>query len=185
MCSSPATVFYLEMRDRNAFRPSAARPGFDVTIVDPSDPEFNRRFYCSVGSQWDWTDRLSWSEDDWRPYVDRDVLKTFVGQLNGSDVGYFELEVQVSGNVEIVYFGLLPEYIGKGLGGPLLSAAVDRAWELPCTERVWVHTCTQDHKHALDNYRARGFKLFKTERKLLTAEQGGSLNSEKPGASLH
>jgi len=115
---------------------------------------------------------LSWSQDVWERYVDRDVLKTFVGQLNGDDVGYFELEAQLSGNVEIVYFGLLPEYIGKGLGGTLLSAAVDRAWAFSGTERVWVHTCTHDHKNALDNYRARGFELFRTEREPLQSEQG-------------
>lgn len=157
------------MCGRNTFRPSPACPDFDAVIVDPSDPELNCRFYRSVGSQWEWTDRLSWSQDDWQRYVGRDVLKTFVGQLNGRDVGYFELETQESGNVEIMYFGLLPEYIGKGLGGPLLSAAVKRAWDFSDTERVWVHTCTHDHKHALDNYRARGFELFRTEREPLQA----------------
>ena len=155
------------MCKRAAFQPSPAVADFEAVLVDPPDPEFNRRFYCSVGSQWDWTVRLSWSEDDWQRYVGRDVLKTFVGRLSGDDVGYFELEAQESGNVEIVYFGLLPEYIGKGLGGPFLSLAVERSWEFLGTERVWVHTCTHDHKHALDNYRARGFELFKTERKPL------------------
>ena len=151
------------MCERDASRPSPVRTDFDAVIVDPSDPDLNRRFYCSVGSQWEWTDRLSWSEDDWQRYVDRDVLKTFVGQLNGCDVGYFELETQESGNMEIVLFGLLPESIGKGLGGPLLSAAIERAWEFSDTERIWLHTCTHDHKHALDNYRARGFEIFTTE----------------------
>jgi GNAT superfamily N-acetyltransferase len=169
--STSVTVFHLEMCGRNAFRPSAARPDFDAVIVDPPDPELNRRFYCSVGYQWEWTDRLSWSQNVWQRYVDRDVLKTFVGKLNGDDVGYFELEIQESGNVEIVYLGLLPEYIGKGLGGTLLSAAVERAWEFSGTERIWVHTCTHDHKHALDNYRARGFELFRVERGPLKADQ--------------
>ena len=158
------------MCERDAFQPSPVHLDFDVAIVDPSDFELNRRFYCSVGSQWDWTDRLNWSQDEWLNYVDRDVLKTYVGRLNGCDVGYFELEIQESGNIEIVLFGLLPQYIGKGLGGSLLSAAVDCAWEFSDTDRVWVHTCTHDHKHALDNYRARGFKLFRTELELLQPE---------------
>ena len=142
-------VFHLEMLDRAGLRPRPPVAGFVTKAVDPPDPGLNRRFYCSVGAQWHWTDRLTWSEIDWRKYVDRDFLKTFVGKLDGVEVGYFELEVQASGNVEIVYFGLLPDYIGKGLGGSFLSAAVKRAWELPGTKRVWLHTCTQDHKHAL------------------------------------
>ena len=156
-------VFHLEMLDRAGLRPRPPVAGFVTKAVDPPDPGLNRRFYCSVGAQWHWTDRLTWSEIDWRKYVDRDFLKTFVGKLDGVEVGYFELEVQASGNVEIVYFGLLPDYIGKGLGGSFLSAAVKRAWELPGTKRVWLHTCTQDHKHALNNYQDRGFEVFKTE----------------------
>ena len=88
---------------------------------------------------------------------------TYVAHFDGQEVGYFELESQKGGDVEIVYFGLLPDFIGRGLGGALLSAAVERAWEITDTRRVWVHTCTEDHKHALDNYRQRGFILFKTE----------------------
>lgn len=168
---SSATVFHLEMGERDAFRPSAIRPGFDVALVDSPDPELNRRFYCAVGAQWEWNDRLVWSEDAWLSHVSRDALRTYVGRLDGRDVGYFELEAQEAGNMEIVYFGLLPEYIGKGLGGSLLSAAIARAWEPSDTKRVWVHTCTHDHKRALDNYRARGFEVFKTEQEPLTAEQ--------------
>ena len=66
------------------------------------------------------------------------------------------------GNIEIKYFGLLSEFIGQGLGGPLLTAAIERAWAIPMTRRLWVHTCTSDHERALDNYLQRGFKLFKT-----------------------
>lgn len=157
------TVFHLEMLERSAFQPSRIRPGLEADVVDPPNPEINRRYYRSVGSPWRWTDRLSWSLEDWQNYANRDSLKTFVGRLDGLEIGYFELEIQDSGNLEIVYFGLLPDHIGKGLGGPFLSAAVEQAWNLPRTTRVWVHTCTQDHKHALENYQARGFKVFKTE----------------------
>ena len=162
MPTTSTTIFHLEMRDPQAFRPRAGPPGFQVAIVAPPNPELNRRFYCTVGSQWQWTDRRKWSEDDWQRYVQRDVLRTWVGQLHNQSVGYFELETQDDGNIEIVYFGLLPEFIGRGLGGALLSAAIERAWDAPDTRRVWVHTCTHDHQHALDNYRKRGFTIFKT-----------------------
>jgi GNAT superfamily N-acetyltransferase len=161
--STPTTVYHLEMYDPRAFCPKAGPPGFEVAIVAPPKPELNRRFYCDVGSQWEWNDRLPWSEDDWHRYVHRDALRTWVGQLHGQSVGYFELETQDDGNIEIAYFGLLPEFIGRGIGGALLSAAIQRAWDAPDTRRVWAHTCTHDHKHALDNYRKRGFDVFKTE----------------------
>lgn len=157
------TIYYLEMLDRQAFCSKAALPGLEVSLVAPPDPELNRRFYQEVGALWKWTDRLSWSGDDWHRYVHRDAIRTWVGRLRGQSTGYFELEFQNDGNVQIAYFGLLPEFIGRGLGGPLLTAAIERAWQAPDTRRVWVHTCTDDHKHALDNYLQRGFLLFKTE----------------------
>ncbi len=164
MLQSPIrAVFHLEMLDRAALRSRPPVAGLVTKTVDPPDPDLNRRFYYSVGSEWHWTDRLSWSKNDWQDYVDRDVLNTFVGKLDGVEVGYFELEAQASGSVEIVYFGLLPDYIGKGLGGSFLSTALERVWELPGTKRIWLHTCTQDHKHALKNYQDRGFAIFKTE----------------------
>jgi GNAT superfamily N-acetyltransferase len=151
------------MCDPKAFCPKAGPPGFVVDIVAPPEPELNRRFYCTVGSLWEWTDRLKWSEDDWHRYVHRDALRTWVGQLHGRTAGYFELESQNEGNTEIASLGLLPEFIGQGIGGALLSTAIQCAWVVPGTRRVWVHTCTRDHKHALDNYRKRGFKVFRTE----------------------
>jgi len=161
--TTSTTTYHLEMRDPKAFIPKAPPSDFEVAIVAPPNPELNRQFYREVGSQWEWTDRLTWTTDDWRSYVQRDSLKTWVGTLHGQSIGYFELELQEGGNIEIVYFGVLPEFIGRGLGGTFLSAAVQSAWDTPGTQRVWVHTCTLDHVHALDNYRKRGFEIFKTE----------------------
>jgi GNAT superfamily N-acetyltransferase len=151
------------MCDPNNFRPKAELPGFEVAIVTPPKPELNRQFYGAVGSQWQWADRLEWSEDDWHRYVHRDALTTCVGQSYGKSVGYFELESKDDGDIEIAYFGLLPEFIGRGMGGALLTAAVEHAWGIRGTRRIWVHTCTHDHEHALDNYCKRGFSVFKTE----------------------
>lgn len=156
-------IHYLEMRNRQMLRPKAALPGFAVSLVDPSDPDLNRRMYHRVGHAWDWADRRSWSDHDWHRYVQRSVLQTWIGHWHGQVAGYFELEGQEGDNVEIVYFGLLPEYIGRGLGGSLLTRAVECAWSFPDTRRVWLHTCTKDHPHALENYQSRGFDLYKTE----------------------
>lgn len=163
--SKSTTIYHLEMRDPKAYCPKTGPPGFEVKIIDPPNPGLNHWLYTRVGPQWEWTDRLNWSEDDWHCYVHRQALNTYIGEFHGQLAGYFELESQPHGNVEIAYFGLLPEFIGQGLGGPLLSAAIERAWKLPDTRRVWVHTCSRDHKHALDNYLKRGFKVFKTEQK--------------------
>jgi GNAT superfamily N-acetyltransferase len=157
-----ATIYYLEMRDPAAFRPSPCPPGFEVTLVDPPDPALNRRFYRAVGAQWKWTDRLQWSEEQWRRCVQRDSVATWLARLHDRSAGYFELESQDGGSVELVYLGLLPEYIGRGLGGPLLSAAVQQVWDLPGTRRLWVHTCTDDHRNALGNYLKRGFRIYRT-----------------------
>lgn len=159
----PATIFHLKMNERGDFLPGRTPSGFRVEAVEPPDPERNRELYRAVGDHWKWTDKLAWSDDDWREYVLQGKLSTYLGCLDGREIGYFELEAQDVGNVEITYFGLFPEHIGKGLGGALLSAAVEIAWGLPETKRIWVHTCTDDHEHALSNYLKRGFSIFKTE----------------------
>lgn len=147
-----------------AFRPGETKPGLSVSLVDPPDSAVNRSFYSAVGAAWNWTDRLAWSDDDWRRYVFRDGLATYLGTMDGGTIGYFELERQGGSDVEIKYFGLLPGFIGRGLGGAFLSMAVRRAWEWPGARRVWVHTCTKDHENALANYQKRGFTVFRTER---------------------
>ena len=81
--------------------------------------------------------------------------------MAGSPFGYIELDQQGE-SVEIAFFGLLPQYIGMKLGGFLLSEAIRLAWSLG-PKRVWVHTCTLDHEHALNNYLARGFSIYKEE----------------------
>ena len=156
-------IFHLEMSDRHAFCPKALPPGFAVERLAPADPAMNRRFYQLVGAPWRWTDKLQWSDGDWSRYVCREELGTWVARLGDDVVGYFELECQHDGDVEIKYLGLLPDFIGRGLGGPLLSQAVEAAWNLGGTRRVWVHTCTDDHEHALGNYLKRRFTIFKTE----------------------
>lgn len=156
-------TYYLEMCSPTSFSPKKDSMGLELTFINPPNPELNRRFYCEVGTLWKWTDRLVWNEENWEEYTCRDSLLTWVGKLNGKEVGYFELESQDNGNIEVVLFGLLPDSIGKGLGAAFLSLCIESAWCIPGAKRVWLHTCTLDHKHALDNYLKRGFKLYKTD----------------------
>jgi len=161
--SSSATITYLEMRSRDALRPSAAVEGFELVCVAPADAGINRRYYEQVGADWNWTDRLAWSDVDWQTHVEREELSTWLAMHEGQEVGYVELEQQPQGDVQISYFGLLPDHFGKGLGGAMLTAAIETAWSLAGTRRVWVHTCTDDHEGALPNYQKRGFRVFKVE----------------------
>ena len=161
--SESLTTYYLEMLNQDALLRKELTPGFRVSMVNPPDPKINEWYYKEVGGKWEWTDRLVWSDEEWKQYAQDPNLETWLGYLDDQAIGFFELQSQDNGNVEIVYFGLLSRFIEKGLGGPLLSAAVEQAWSIPRTTRVWVHTCTEDHPNALDNYRKHGFKLFKTD----------------------
>lgn len=154
-------VSHLEMRSREKFLPSEIPKGFDLRSV--CDPAVNERFYRQVGEAWQWTERFEWTKEAWSSWAERDELETWVAFFEGEEAGYVELQCQEEGNVEIVYFGLLPGMIGKGFGGAMLTSAVKRAWEIEGTRRVWLHTCTEDHPHAVSNYERRGFRLFKTE----------------------
>ena len=161
------TIYYLEMKSPGEFRcPRIANPQLEVKQSLNPSPELNRFFYAEVGKDWYWIDRLSWSEKQWLEYVSRPELETWVGYVSGQQAGYFELEMQPEANVEIVYLGLLPEFVGKGIGGQLLKAAIEQAWQMGA-RRVWLHTNTRDHPHALGNYQARCFRIFKQEQKYI------------------
>jgi len=157
-----STIYYLEMLDRGDLRAKDAPPGLEISMVAPPAFEVNRRFYKEVGATWEWTDRLPWSDEQWSAYVNRYELQTWTASVDGEPAGYFELEAQGAGDVEIVYFGLLDQYTGCGLGGAMLCEAVERAWSFGDARRVWLHTCTKDHPAALENYLRRGFQLYDT-----------------------
>lgn len=161
--SSVETRRYLEMLSPAELRPAPA-PREPVTISrqDPPDPEVNRQLYVSVGQDWRWIDRLVWTDDQWTAYVHAPDLETWVMRVNGAPAGYFELEVPRDRNAQIKYFGLVPGFVGRGLGGYLLTMAVRRAWESGA-KRVWLHTSSLDHPNALANYLARGFRVYDTE----------------------
>ena len=158
------TVVYLEMTNRADFWPSGrTEPSLSVVRAKIPCPELNQFLYSAVGSQWTWHARRSWDYAKWLAYLAREELQTWVGYVAGTPVGYFELE-RAGSDVEIAYFGLLPAFVGRGLGGPLLSMAIERAWNMDA-KRVWVHTCDLDHPAALQNYQARGFHVYKSEQR--------------------
>lgn len=156
------TVTHLEMVSPGELigKPCPA-PEASINLMPTPDPETNRYFYLTVGEEWGWFERRNWTLESWRRYVSRDVLSTWLLLWEGKPVGYCELEKQPENTVEIAYFGIIPEYTQKKLGGWFLSEMVRAAWSGD-TKRVWVHTCDLDHPAALANYLARGFRVFKT-----------------------
>ncbi|TVQ27497.1 MAG: GNAT family N-acetyltransferase, partial [Spirochaetaceae bacterium] len=156
------TVTHLEMTAPEQLRGPQRECACDYALLQAEIPcpEYNRFLYTSVGSQWMWHSRLTWDYARWMAYLDRPEVETWVATVHGTPAGYFELERQDKGNVELVYFGVMPRFTGQGLGGSLLTDAVNRAWSMGA-KRVWVHTCSLDHPHAIDNYTARGFTPFK------------------------
>lgn len=163
MPNIPVTTYYLEILDPRDLRPKRS-PRQDLALVQvaPPMPVLNRFFYTAVGGAWWWHDRLPWTHQEWLDYLDRPELETWMLTAAGIPAGYFELEAQPGDSVEVAYFGLLPAFIGGGLGGHLLTCAIERGFGRGA-RRVWLHTCTLDHPQALANYQARGFKLYKQE----------------------
>lgn len=157
------TVIFLEMRSPGEVKPKVTDdPRFQVRQATTPQWQFNRFLYSFVGEAWRWREKLVWTDDQWRAYVESDQLQTFVAWYDGSIAGYYELRSEEESGVEIAYFGLAPQFIGRGLGGPLLTSALQEAWRRT-NERVWVHTCTFDHPAALANYQARGLRIYKRE----------------------
>lgn len=169
------TTYYLEMNSPAELRPSRAHVAeLEIRRAHVPAPELNRFLYTAVGGDWHWVDRLDWTYARWLAYLSRPDIETWVAYVRGTPAGYFELERQAGDEVELAYFGLLPQFIGQGIGGLLLTSAIERAWKMGA-RRVWLHTCTLDHPAALAGYQARGLRIYKqeTEEKELPAASPG------------
>lgn len=152
---------YLQMTRPDELRP--IRSDDPCVRIEPAvdcPASFYRYLYREVGRPWHWLDRLGWSEEEIRAHLAKPDVAVWVMYHRGSPAGYFELQRHEDGSTEIAYLGLLPEFVGRGLGKPLMTAAVEQAWA-GGAHRVWLHTCTLDHTCALPGYLARGFRPFK------------------------
>jgi len=136
---------------------------YSLVSIDSINFQLNKFFYKNIGKNHKWIDRLSWSEEKWINYVSSENVKTYVFKSRDDLVGFFELIFHPEKNeTEIAYFGILEEYQNKKLGSYLLSEAIKKSFQ-DNVNRVWVHTCSLDHKNALNNYISRGMKIYKTE----------------------
>ena len=136
---------------------------YSLNLLDPINFQLNKFFYKNIGNKHKWVDRLIWTDEQWIDYVSTKNVKTYVLKFKEDLVGFFELiHHQNKKEVEIAYLGILEEYRNKKLGSYLLSEAIKESFKNRIN-RTWVHTCTLDHKNALNNYINRGMKIFKTE----------------------
>ena len=155
---------FLELKDlKNLKTNSINENKYSVKKIKP-DFQLNKFFYKQVGKKHRWVDRLSWSDEKWINYISNKNLETYIICEFDELAGFFELLYNPElKETEISYFGLLEEYIGKGIGGYSLSVALKKSFEKNI-RRVWLHTCTLDHPNALKNYIARGMTVFRKEK---------------------
>ena len=155
---------YLEIKSLNQLSEIKKPSGnYSLKQVFPNDFQLNKFFYKQIGKNYQWVDRLIWTDKNWIEYVSSPNLFTFVLKNNDDIAGFFELMYHKDKlETEIAYFGLLKEYFGKKLGGYMLSEAIKKSFSYN-VKRVWAHTCSLDHKNALKNYLSRGMKIYNTE----------------------
>ncbi|TVR21214.1 MAG: GNAT family N-acetyltransferase [Anaerolineaceae bacterium] len=152
---------YLEMRRRSDFQPAWVDvPDAQIIRLGRVDVAFYRFLYSEVGAAWRWRDRAAL--DDTALNAALAPARVDVLYVAGCPAGYAELAVSdaAAGDVELAYFGLRGDFIGRGLGKHLLSHAIQSAWDDETTRRLWLHTCNLDSPHAIDNYIKRGFGIY-------------------------
>lgn len=156
-------VTYLEMRSRPLL--SVARPYRGVMLLRLDQPTvaFYRYLYSAVGAQWGWVERSAMDDAALEALIDDPLVEIYVMYVGGTPAGMFELDRRVPGEVELLHFGLAPEFIGRGLGKPLLASAVEAAWDGE-PERVWVKSTSRDHPRGVMVYQWAGFVPYREER---------------------
>ena len=156
-------VTYLEMTARPA-RPPVPPPAGRLALMraERCTTAFYRFLYNTVGEPWLWFERRLWSDERLAAWVEKAAIEIFVLHVGGVPAGFYELDHGEPSDIELAYFGLMPEFIGRGYGAYLLRAAVDAAWQRN-PRRLWVHTCTYDHPRALGAYQRAGFVVYRRE----------------------
>ncbi len=156
--------FFLEIKKKQFLYKFPSIPKkTEVNLDEKKDININKFFYRQIGKDHFWRDRLLWSDKEWIKYVDNINLETGVMRLNEELVGFYEQEFHKEKNeIELIQMGILKEFQGKKFGSFLLEFIAQKAFDKN-VERLWVHTCSLDHKYALDNYLSKGFRIFKEE----------------------
>ncbi len=152
-------ITYLEMTAPPDRPPPVVRPGIEVRRATAPTLSFYRYLYDTIGADWLWTQRRRMPAEALIAVLRDPAVEINVLWVAGVPAGYAELDWRHAPEVELAYFGLIPEYIGQGLGGFLLDWAIARAWRTG-PRRLWVHTCDLDHPNALAVYQKAGFRAY-------------------------
>jgi GNAT superfamily N-acetyltransferase len=165
MATVPVTTWYLQATAADQLAPAPAPlPGVEIRRAQAASPELSRGMYAAVGADWWWIDRLDWDWARWAAHLSRPEVETWLAWLDGTPVGWAELEAG-GDDVKLGYLGVLPSFIGRGIGTRLLDAVLRRAWAMtePAPGRVWVHTCSLDGPAARRAYEGRGLRVYAEE----------------------
>jgi len=156
------TVFYLEMLGPCSRTIPAPRDGVLVIHARRPTVAYYRFLYNTVGKDYHWYSRGKLSDIDLAVTIQNPLNEVHVLHVEGTPAGFAELDRRIEGEIELVQFGLMPEFIGQGLGRYFLQWTIDKAWSYR-PRRFWLHTCTLDHPAALPNYQKAGFTIYKQE----------------------
>jgi GNAT superfamily N-acetyltransferase len=156
------TVCYLEMLGPSCRAVPAPRDGLAVCHARNPGVAYYRFLYNAVGNDFHWLDRRKTPDEKLAAILGDPLNELHVLHVDGTPAGFTELDRRCPGEIELSQFGLLPDFIGQGLGKWFLQWTVDKAWSYQ-PKRLWLHTCTLDHAAALPNYSKAGFVLFKQE----------------------
>jgi len=156
--------FFLELKKVKKSKESIILPkNVKICLETEKDININKFFYRQVGKNHFWRDRLLWSDEEWKKYINKKNLETGIMKINENMVGFYEQEFHEDKNeMELIQMGILKEHQGKKLGSYLLKHIIQGTHNRDI-ERLWVHTCSLDHKYALNNYLSKGLKIFKKE----------------------
>jgi GNAT superfamily N-acetyltransferase len=163
------TVTYVEMNSPGELLPGRAAPRpVGVERLRPDAVDLFRSTWLAIGAPYAWNTRRRWSQQEWAQRLARADVQVWIARVDEQIAGMIELELQPDRDVEIVVFGLLPAFVAHGFGGHLLTVATRLAWDAEHgdgmrTRRVWLHTSSRDHRHALANHLRRGFRVFRTD----------------------
>lgn len=154
------TVTFLQMYTRPGNRvPPPTRPRMMIMRADKPPVNFYRYLYVEVGKPWVWVNRRRMDDLALAAAVHQDGIEIYVLYADGAPAGYAELDARNPENIELSYFGLMPDFVGSGLGAYFLGEAIAIAWD-KSPRRLHVQTCTLDHPRALPLYQRMGFEPF-------------------------
>lgn len=184
MAKKNVTTWFLELPTLSQLtRSNRTIEGLSLIKVEKPCPEYSAFFFQRVGGLWRWYSRLGWSYLEWLEYLQKPTVETWVGYVDGAPIGYIELMKHDDNSVEVMFFGLLPWALGKGWGGPWLEHAIERGFAFSA-DRVWLHTCDQDHPSALGNYQKRGFELKETKTDVEDYPEDDAINWLMPNLTI-